>query len=169
MTALLTPIYRDCRRRPRLHWWHGLSICALLWQPGFAVAEGRFTLSPDGTQVTDGQTGLTWRRCSEGQAFSAGTCINLASSFTYQAALAHAKTQTGWRLPNVKELSSLLVAGGMAPTIDLTVFPATPSAGCWSTSPTATMRGYVWFVTFGEGRLGYGDRDTHKNHIRLVR
>lgn len=151
-------------------WWPGLLVCALLWQPGFAVAEGRFTISPDGTQVTDSQTGLTWRRCSEGQTFSAGTCTNPATAFTHQAALVHARTQTGWRLPNVKELSSIVAHDRHLPAIDLTVFPATPSTHYWSSSPSpyGGYAAYAWVVNFYGASVDSHSRNLNYQ-VRLVR
>jgi hypothetical protein len=38
-----------------------------------AQAQARYSYSTDGSVVTDSKTGLIWRRCSEGQSWSAGT------------------------------------------------------------------------------------------------
>ena len=43
--------------------WLIAAACLLLAAPVFAQP---YTISADGTEVTDSQTGLTWRRCSEG-------------------------------------------------------------------------------------------------------
>ena len=150
------------------HWWHGFVLCALLWQPGIAVAEGRFTFSLDGTQVTDSQTGLTWRRCSEGQAFSAGTCSGSASVFTREAALAHARTQSGWRLPNIKELSSIVDTRRSNPSVDADAFPATPARHFWSSSPYAGNSYNAWLVHFSGGTV-VADNRHDDSHVRLVR
>ena len=46
----------------------------------------RFTDNGDGT-VTDKATGLQWKRCSEGQAWSGGTCTGEATNQVWPAAL----------------------------------------------------------------------------------
>ena len=118
--------------------------------------------------VTDSKTGLTWRRCSEGQSFSAGTCTGSASTYTHEQALAHAKTQTGWRMPSVKELSSLVDSSVIGPAINGTAFPATPSYNAWASSPYAGDSGNAWIVYFGDGSVGVRSR-ANLAHLRLVR
>ena len=121
---------------------------------GTASAQARWTYSADGSEVTDNQTGLRWRRCSEGQMYSAGNCLgNAWLFFTNEAALAHAKNQTGWRMPNIKELSSIVDTDRLNPSIDVAVYPATPGNGHWSSSPYAGIFGYAWGVYFDDGTV----------------
>jgi len=49
--------------------------------------------------------GQTW-------ANAGSSCTGTASTYTHEQAPAYAKTQTGWRLPNVKELASLAILRG---------------------------------------------------------
>lgn len=133
-----------------------------------AGAQGRFAISAEGTQVSDSRTGLTWRRCSEGQSYGGGTCNGSASTFTHEAALAHARSQTGWRLPNVKELSSIVDDSRVGPAIDPTIFPATPSWDYWSSSPYVGYADYAWDVHLDHGHVGVNSRSDF-NPIRLVR
>lgn len=118
--------------------------------------------------VTDSRTGLTWQRCSAGQSFAAGTCSGTANSYTHEEALAYAKTQTGWRLPNVKELSSLVDTGYIGPAIHSTAFPATPSFYAWASSPYASDPTNAWAVLFAEGSVSAISR-VNTAHVRLVR
>ncbi|MBH2009218.1 MAG: DUF1566 domain-containing protein [Xanthomonadaceae bacterium] len=145
----------------------GVVACFLL--SGAVMAQSRFSYSADGAEVTDSRTGLVWQRCSAGQAWSGSTCTGTASTFTHEGALAHAQSQAGWRLPNVKELSSLSDKTKSNPAIDSTAFPATDSSSCWSSSPYVGSADYAsWVVDFqfgyviGDYRNGYG-------HVRLVR
>ena len=110
------------------------ALLLLTVEMGSALGQARFAYSQDGSEVTDNQTGLIWRRCSEGQSFSGGTCVGVAANFTHEAALAHARSQTGWRLPNVKELASIVDRTRQNPAIDIAAFPATPCCA-WSSSP----------------------------------
>lgn len=141
---------------------------------GAAQAQARYSYSADGSEVTDSKTGLIWRRCSEGQSWSAGTCIGTATISTQENALYQAQGQTGWRLPNVKELSSLADKTRSNPAIDTTAFPATPSASYWSASPYAGDAAVkAWSVDFKDGYVRPYFRDGNGLSlyylIRLVR
>lgn len=118
--------------------------------------------------VTDSKTGLTWRRCSEGQSFSGGACTGNASTYTHEQALAYAKTQSGWRLPSVKELSSLVDSSVIGPAINGTAFPATPGFNAWASSPYAGDSGAAWIVYFADGSVSVSARASSA-HLRLVR
>lgn len=89
----------------------------------------------DGT-VTDAKTGLTWTQCSLGQTWTESGCEGSADSFTWQEALQAAQQfnneggiggHTDWRLPNIKELGSIVEHQCDKPAINLTFFPDTPS------------------------------------------
>ncbi len=110
---------------------------------------GRFTINTDGT-VTDTQTGLTWKRCLEGQTFSGGNCTEIAEKPTWSGALA--KTASGWRVPNIKELQSLVDVTRHNPAINTTCFP-TPTGQqlVWSASPDAENTNNSWGIDFESG------------------
>ena len=146
--------------------------------PSTLTAE-RYTLN--GEEVTDKRTGLIWKRCSEGQVWSntGVNCNGSAHKYTHEAALALAKATntiqsiTGWRLPNVKELSSLVDRACISPSIDSAAFPNTVSAWYWTSTPSATNSAYAWDVSFENGSVGnptYGGGDRrHELPIRFVR
>lgn len=150
---------------PRLLLAAGLAL-ALVW--GDARAQARFSIGQDGAEVTDNQTGLIWRRCSEGQTFSAGICSGSAAAFTHEAALLRATSQNGWRLPNVKELSSIVDRNRENPSIDIAAFPSTPGSYFWSSSPNVGNAGTAWFVYFRHGFV-WVDSRLSGYHVRLVR
>jgi hypothetical protein len=128
-----------------------------------------YSYSSDGSEVVDLNTGLTWRRCSEGQTWSGSTCAGTAIAFIHEGALIHAKSQAGWRLPNIKELSSLLNVTTVNPTIDLAVFPATYSQVYWSSTPDLSFSaGDSRVVEFSTGGTGISLR-TSTHYVRLVR
>jgi len=134
-----------------------------------ASAQPRFTVSADETEVSDARTGLVWRRCSAGQTFSGVSCTGTAGFFTHEQALTYARAQTGWRLPNVKELSSIVDIDRRDPSIDPVAFPGSPRSIFWSSSPLpGTPPGFALSVSFGVGMTqnsGLGNRE----HVRLVR
>ena len=147
----------------------------LLLAAGCAWADAPFTVSADGTEVTDGRTGLVWRRCAEGMAATGGTCTGTASTFTHEQALARARdqaTSTGvaWRLPNVKELASIVDRSKSNSTIDAVAFPATPANAFWSSSPDVGYAYGAWYVDFVIGDVGgYGYLRFYTLYVRLVR
>ncbi len=118
----------------------------------------RFTDNGDGT-VTDKATGLQWKRCSEGQGWDGATCTGTATGHTWQAALqlAEAASYAGrsdWRLPNIKELASIVEQACYDPAVDLGVFPGAPSYWFWSSSPNANDASNAWYVYFYDGYDG---------------
>ena len=134
----------------------------------------------DGT-ITDPETGLVWKKCSEGQSWSAAgnNCTGTADTYRWQAALLRAQdvntgvegenfSQTDWRLPNIKELASIAELRCNDPAMNNTVFPGTPSDFFWSSSPYAPVSGVAWGVGFNGGS-GHAVNKGDGNHVRLVR
>ncbi len=144
-----------------------LFLLGLLLMSASAWAD-RYSYSTDGSQVIDSTTGLTWQRCVAGMSWSGTTCTGTAATYTHQAALAYAKTQTGWKLPNIKELGSIVDRTRSNPAIDTTAFPATPAGYTWSASPCAGGSLSACYVGFGYGNVNYDYRN-YTYFVRLVR
>ena len=150
-------------------------LCEYDGVPATAPAS-QFTDNGDGT-VTDTVTSLQWKRCSEGQTWDGTTCTGTASNYTWQQALqaADAATYAGqsdWRLPNVKELVSIVERACVSPAIDLSVFPGIPEGSFhWSSSPVTFTTGYFWGVYFRLGEVNYlpGSFAYVATSVRLVR
>ncbi|MFP8781072.1 DUF1566 domain-containing protein [Hydrogenophaga sp. RWCD_12] len=143
---------------------------------GSGPSGARFTYStvPYGSDaannlVSDAWTGLQWRRCEEGRVWSGSTCTGNPATFTHEQALAHARVQAGWRLPNIKELASLtdLAVGGAA-AIHPAAFPGASGTFLWSSSPYAGDPYYAWYIYFGYGTVNYGSSRSSPYAIRLV-
>ena len=147
-------------------WLLGLGLWAFL---GLAQGADRFSYNNDGSEVTDNTTGLVWRRCPEGMSWIDNTCTGPATKYTHQAALQRAQTQTGWRLPNIKELSTIVDPIRANPGIDPTAFPATPPDRFWSSSPYAGDSNSAWNVFFFNGTTYMSDRNVSNLYVRLVR
>ncbi|MFP8779214.1 DUF1566 domain-containing protein [Hydrogenophaga sp. RWCD_12] len=119
--------------------------------------------------VNDAWTGLQWRRCEEGRTWNGSTCTGTVSTYTHEQALTHAKGQTGWRLPNVKELSSLVDTGrSSGARIDPASFPGASGTWVWSSSPFVGNTTAAWDVVFGNGNVEFDVR-TRLDAVRLVR
>lgn len=152
---------------------HTLGFVLLLSLAGSGFAQERFTPSADGQEVTDSRTGLIWRRCAEGMVFKGKTCTGQAAFLSAPDAAARAKAASApgaeWRLPILKELSSIVSAREAdvdKAAIDPNAFPATPIARFWTSSSTGP--GYFTFVGFSDGSAGEAPRATAAA-VRLVR
>jgi len=121
--------------------------------------------------VLDKQTGLTWKRCVEGQ--SGADCGANPLRLNWGAALSQAAASTfagykDWRLPNGKELQSLVEVACENPALNATVFPNDPSYWVWASSPYAYSANDAWDVYFGYGHSNYSNRSSNYA-VRLVR
>ena len=144
-------------------------LCLLGLMPVAASAQP-FVISTDGSEVTDQKTGLIWRRCAEGMQVSGGTCTGTAQTYTHEAALQRAAAVASpWRLPNIKELSSIVDKSRSNPAIDATAFPATPASFFWSSSPYVGGPAVAWGVGFVNGYVGNSYGRNGSFYVRLVR
>lgn len=99
--------------------------------------DSAYAINGNGT-VTDVRTDLMWKQCVEGQ--SGSNCSGTASSLDWFEALAAAQDATfagfdDWRLPNVRELLTLVEYCNFNPAINGNYFPGTPLTSVWTGSP----------------------------------
>lgn len=116
--------------------------------------------------VTHKKTGLTWKRCAEGQSWAGSTCSGVAQTYTWSDA--NALGTGGWRLPNQNELLTIVEWSKVNPAINTTIFPNTPSSAFWSASAYAGNSDHAWNLDFLYG-YDYDNAKTNSNHVRLVR
>lgn len=145
-----------------------------------STPDGRFAIQGAGAFVVDRVTEKAWMRCPLGYTFSdSGTreeyaddrCIEEpVSAFTWQEALLAAADynqgrETEFRIPNIKELSSLVESSCGWPAINSYVFPDTQSAGFWSSTPNGIASARS--VQFDGGRVDSNVREV-LNRVRLI-
>ncbi len=88
--------------------------------------DSRYELLNDGKEVRDKKTGLIWQRCSLGQIWDGKTCANSTTSHTWEQALKETKALgNGYRLPNIRELNSLVERSCRDTAINEKFFPRT--------------------------------------------
>ena len=152
----------------------GVSLFSALLTIKPAVAQQRYSASADGQEITDSKTSLVWQRCAEGMSWKVRTCVGQVVYLNQSDAAAQAKAEAAssgqpWRLPTLKELSSIVAVReaeeGKA-AIDAIAFPATPLARFWTSSSIGP--GYFMFVGFTDGSAGEGAR-SFPGAVRLVR
>lgn len=156
----------------RLNFINKFSVSLLVLFGSSAFAAGPYTYNATGDEVTDTVTNLVWRRCLEGQTWSGGTCNGTPIKLIHQTALTYAATKAGWRMPNVKELASLLSFEFANPIMDKTAFPVA-NGYVWTSTPMVPARTVdasyqAWSVSFFLGRVELIERAVELQ-IRLVR
>jgi hypothetical protein len=137
-----------------------------------STPDQQFTINDDGT-VTDNKTTLIWMHCNLGQAWDAdsSSCKGTASLYNWQNALAAAssfKVPNDWRLPNIKELKSILEQDCESPAINNSIFPDIAGSLYWSSSPHAYYNDRAWIVSFDNG-YDYFNLKSSNGYVRLVR
>ena len=140
----------------------------LLAAVALAYGADRFSYSNNGSEVTDSATGLIWKRCAEGMTWSGVSCTGPATKYKHKAALQ--LRINGWRMPNIKELASIVDRSKSNPAItDPSAFPNTPyDTFFWSSSPYVGYSEYAWYVDFNDGEVANNYRD-NDFYVRLVR
>lgn len=158
-------------------------ICSTAWSQTCydhieaTAPETNFILHDDGT-VSDKTTGLMWMRCNIGQTWSNDTCSGFVNTgFYWQDALREADGfeyagYSDWRLPNIKELATLVELKCASPAINEVVFPGTVNKWYWSS--TARLDGYdvsemAYTVDFRYGRIVNAFKEATGPAIRMVR
>ncbi len=154
----------------------GEATCA--GQDGFYMTgcptEGRFVDNDDGT-VTDTCTGLMWQKDTadvndDGQIDFPGDTLPWCDALSYCENLSFAG-HDDWRLPNARELQSIVDYGRSNPAID-PVFGALLEF-YWSSTSYAETANDAWGVGFHVGYVGIrvklGDFEFSFNYVRAVR
>jgi len=146
----------------------------------------------DGLTVADLNTGLLWERKVQG----AVSCLRYLHNHSPQCTWAEATGAwidavnaeggggfagfSDWRLPNVRELQSIVDYGEAAPALDPSFgpLPLMNPEGCyWSATPVAFFRigarpfppGSAWVVCFANGDMQRDLMGSGENHVRAVR
>ena len=137
---------------------------------GSALAGETYSDNGDGT-VTDPTTGLIWKRCSEGQVWDGATSACTGTNTPYAFDNANALTgtvtfagQSDWRVPNIRELQTIVDRSVVSPTIDKAAFPNTTTSCVWSDTADFSIAGNAWSVNFS-----YGNADSTSQASTPVR
>ena len=119
-----------------------------------------FTDNSDGT-VTDNNTGLVWQQDDDNNTYTWSAAAIICENVSLGG-------ETDWRLPNRRELISIVNFGTSNPTINSTVFPNINSSYYWSSTTYAGGTGSAWFVYFYDGYVIYSGKSS-SYYVRCVR
>jgi len=137
----------------------GLATAALgVAAPSPATAPaGRYSIAAG--VVTDTQSGLKWQQAHD----TATRDFNAAAAFCASLNLGG----SGWRVPSVKELLTIVDDSKQNPSIDTAAFPST-SVGFFWTSSKYAKTGDGYYVDFRWGD-SYYSATTTKYYVRCVK
>jgi hypothetical protein len=149
-----------------------LTAVAVSRLAGANAPSGRYTVS--GGTVYDTKTKLTWQQTSPLAAYA----ISAGAAANYCAGLSSTLGGSGWRLPTVKELLSIidysqltngrLMLPGMA-TDPAFLYTGAPLPIVWSSTPSAqNPLTAAWTVDFSQGAT-LVNPDGNQNAVRCVR
>lgn len=137
-------------------------ILAALLLSGITVNAwcGNYIDNGDST-VTDIATGLMWQQEDD------NVPRNWENAIIFCEELNNANYQN-WRLPNIKELQSIVDLTTTNPTIDPIAFPSTNTYLYWSSTTYVDNIGRAWQVGFDDGRVTNYDK-SGLFYVRCVR
>ncbi|MDX8392440.1 MAG: DUF1566 domain-containing protein [Mariprofundaceae bacterium] len=138
-----------------------------------------FVDNGDGT-VTHSKTGLMWKRCLEGQLWDSATstCTGTVAIYSWPGGLQQAEalnngggfaTFSDWRLPNIKELNSIVEDQCVYPSINAAIFPSIDRAFYWSASPYVTDATQAWTIHIFNAAFIERHAKNRLGQVRLVR
>ena len=134
----------------------------------------RFTEMSNPAILKDANTGLQWQRCALGATWtkSAGCSVTDGAQGEYTWGEALVAAQNGWRLPNKKELTSIIEYQCRLPALNSQLFPLDSEAmGAvfWTSTPLIYFsQATVWGIDFADGAF-VNRPASERLQVRLVR
>ena len=135
--------------------------------------------------VTDLNTGLVWEKVSDdGTVHDKDNTYTWANAFTGHVATLNATSfagHTDWRLPNVRELQSIVNYQSSSPMVSsafkTNCGPGCPATGCsctasgnyWSSTSSVSSPSRAWFVSFRYGNVDAFNSSGSKSVAAFVR
>jgi murein DD-endopeptidase MepM/ murein hydrolase activator NlpD len=121
---------------------------------------GHFRDNGDGT-ITDTTSGLMWQQTE-------------TKAMTWEKALTYCENldlagYRDWRLPNIRELVSLVDDSRYEPSVDIAYFSGCRPSPYWSSTTHALYPTFAWYVGFSDGRVHGGGEKGRRHYVRAVR
>ena len=140
------------------------NIVALVFSVGSVAIASTDTWVDNGNNtVIDVATGLIWQQQDDNIERNHADAITDCQTLVIGG-------NTGWRLPNIKELASIVDYRTNDPAIDVRAFLNTKNADYWSITSNSMVAGFAWAVRFGFSGVSSGSFDKVGNHyVRCVR
>jgi hypothetical protein len=129
-------------------------------QKGVAWPSPRFTDNSNGT-VIDNLTGLIWLKNANCLGVSWTAALkDVGSIANGQCGLTDGSTSGQWRVPNVRELESLVNAGqsNIAAWLNSQGFSSVQSGHYWTATTYAPSTDDAWYVNLSDGHIYWGKK-----------
>jgi len=139
-------------------------------EKGVTWPSPRFT-EKDGT-VKDNLTGLVWLKNANcfGMRVWATALTDCNSLNSDECGLSDGSAEGDWRLPNVKELQSLIDYGRSNPALPTDhPFTGVESSYYWSSTTYAGYTSDAWYMYVGSGDVDYYDKASYADYVWPVR
>lgn len=118
-----------------------------------------YTDNKDGT-IIDNYTGLIWKKCPQGvygnDCKSGSPSIRIWSEARVECEKLNFAGRTGWRMPNLKELQSIVDTGAFDPAINKKFFKGS-SDPYWTLTSPAEYLSSKFTVIFSDGSVYFSD------------
>jgi hypothetical protein len=151
------------RRSPKglCHLWLACAASCLVgvWVARADAPADRYLINSSQGLVTDLRTGLIWQQPPNAMQYTWDAANTYCRGLTVAA-------MTGFRVPTLKELMTLVDPTRVRPAIDLKVFPNTPLEWFWTASNRYSVG--TASVSFETGGTGYFV-GTNRLRVRCVR
>ena len=134
------------------------------------------TNTQEGT-VLDKETNLMWSQCPVGFSFVAGVCesgpdtADDKSIWGESFALAASSNLGGfsdWRIPNIKELQTLMARACNNQALNAAAFPELANDSIWSATPNVRVDSRAWVVNKADA-ISSTQTKGSTNYVYLVR
>ena len=133
--------------------------------------------APDWIMVRDNVTSLVWEnKTVDGGINDKGNRYTWqeAHGFIEQLNSANFGGYSDWRLPTIKELSTIVDSEVFRPAINMFYFPNIGGSNYtflpyWSSTPTAYASNEAWYVSFPDGSVRGGSTKSYDQFVRAVR
>lgn len=133
------------------------------------IAQPSYTENKVGTDLVtvDNRTGLMW--------ITNPAAAGMDATYTWALALAGCEASafagySDWRLPNVRELMSIVdYSKGAGPTLNAAFFPNTHSNYYWTSTTYAPDPTLAWYVDFSAGYVHLDTKTNNASYVRCVR
>ena len=137
--------------------WGFVLVCFCVWS---VVAQAADLNDNGNGTVNDLGTGLVWQQGEGGR-----IVWEMALVYCDELQLAG---KNDWRLPNYKELQSLVDYRYYSPAVQAAFFPNLDPEFYWSSTTFAGQTKNAWFVNFYRGSVEHGNKSNSFN-VRCVR
>ena len=127
-----------------------------------------------GYYVIDLSQKLEWMTCTVGMIWDQNKCVSKpikVKLHQIDSIISQANDQLGgnWRLPNRKELESLVCKDCKKVKINSRIFPDTPAESFWTSEKNPWQSQFMWTVNFFTGNTFGRFPGFIPNYVRLVR